>query len=89
MCVVCVSCLTAFCVLSDFTKLDWESWVGAMSDNKDDWTTIIDKIYLFADTTPDRIPLTDWYWTSSGRFRGFIARPVLGAVYAKLLLHQQ
>lgn len=76
-------------VRSDFTKLDWESWVGAMSDNKDDWTTIIDKIYLFADTTPDRIPLTDWYWTSTGRFRGFIARPVLGAVYAKLLLHQQ
>lgn len=72
---------------SGFTKLDWESWVGVMSNNPDDWNTIMDRIYQFAHTTPDRVPLTDWYWASTGRLQGFIARPVLGAVYAKLLLH--
>jgi len=74
-------------VRSGFTKLDWESWVGVMSNNPDDWNTIMDRIYQFAHTTPDRVPLTDWYWASTGRLQGFIARPVLGAVYAKLLLH--
>lgn len=29
--------------------------------------------------------LMDWYWTKSGRMRGFVARSVVGGVYMELL----
>jgi hypothetical protein len=70
---------------SDFTKLDWQAWVAAMASDAD-FKTIIHAIYQFAHTTPDRVPLTDWYFTSTAKQRGFQARTVVGGVYAKMLL---
>lgn len=71
---------------STFTKFDWQSWVAAMSLRKADYETIYHRLYLFAHQTPDRVPLSDWYWTLTGRMTGFKARTVVGALYGQLLV---
>ena len=70
---------------ADFTKADWMMWVAAMG-SQDQFQTLVDKLYLFANTTPDRVPFTDWYYTSTAKRRGFTARPVMGGLYARALL---
>jgi len=70
---------------SDFTKLDWLSWIAAMA-SPTDFNTFIHAIYEFAHNTPDRVPLCDWYFTSSAKKTGFQARTVVGGVYGKLLV---
>ena len=70
-----------------FTKLDWLSWIAAMASNKNDRLNLFQRIYDFANETPNRVPLTDWYDTVTGHQSGFQARPVLGGVYAWILLH--
>jgi len=74
---------------SDFTKLDWLSWMAAMAPNASDSDRMISAIYKFADETPDRVPLSDWYYTTSGKKSGFQARTVVGGFYAKALLSKK
>ena len=69
-----------------FTKLDWEAWIAAMAPNPADRTEIFERIYKFANETPQRVPLTDWYDTVQGTQKGFQARTVLGGLYAWMLL---
>jgi len=68
---------------ADFTKTDWLMWVAAMG-NKEQFQAITDAVYKFANETPDRTPFTDWYETSTGRRKGFTARPVIGGLFAKV-----
>ena len=35
-------------------------------------------LFNFAQTSPDRVPLSDWYDPATGRVIGFRARPVVG-----------
>jgi len=70
-----------------FTKLDWSMWVAAMATDAQ-FQTIVAKIYKFANESPDRVPLTDWYDTVSGKVTGFRARTVLGALFAKILISE-
>lgn len=69
-----------------FSKLDWLSWMAAMAPKEEDRQTLFDAIYNFANETPDRVPLTDWYETDTGRHTGFQARTVLGAFYGYMLI---
>lgn len=68
-----------------FTKLDWESWSAALATSKTDFMTLFDGVYNFAQRTPTRVPLSDWYWTVDGTQTGFQARPVVGGVYMEML----
>lgn len=52
---------------------------------QDQFNTIMNAIYKFANETPNRVPLTDWYDTIAGTQTGFQARPVVGGVFAKML----
>ena len=70
---------------SDYTKMDWEVWTATMADNQADFDAIMTPIYQFIDKTPDRLPMTDWYYCSNAKFRGFIARSVIGGVFIKML----
>lgn len=70
-----------------FTKLDWESWSAALTTSKAAFRRMFSGVYNFADRTPTRVPLSDWYWTVDGTQTGFQARPVVGGVYMEMLTH--
>lgn len=70
---------------SAFTKLDWESWTAALAGPQE-FRSLFSGVYNFANQTPTRVPLSDWYWTVDGTQTGFQARPVVGGVYMKMLL---
>ncbi len=45
----------------------------------------VPKLYLFAQKTPNRVPVTDWYIVDNAQQRGFQARSVVGGFYIKML----
>lgn len=71
-----------------YQKLDWMTWGSALSDDRDTFIALFDRVYRMANETTDRWPLTDLFdTTTAGIVYYFRARPVVGAVYAPMLLH--
>ncbi len=68
-----------------FTKLDWLYWIAAMG-TKEQFQQLNHAAFRFANETKNRVPLTDWYETTDASLKGFIARPVVGGIWAKMLL---
>jgi hypothetical protein len=69
----------------EFTKLDWILWSASLTGSREDFAALVAPVYDFLENTPDRVPMTDWYWTKDAKMRGFRARPVVGGVFIKLL----
>lgn len=71
-----------------WVKTDWLSWAACLSGNDDDFAFFFWPIFKFANTTSSRHPFTDLYDTKSGKqsWGGFVARPVIGGIFARLLL---
>lgn len=74
---------------ADYTKLDWSVWTASLASNPEQFDAILDSIYRWLNETPDRVPLSDWYDTKTGKQIGFQARSVVGGVYMKMLLDKQ
>jgi hypothetical protein len=70
----------------DYSLVDWTVWSAALSDSKETFESLIEPIYRLADESPDRVPLTDWYGTVNGKHLYFQARPVVGAIFIRMLL---
>jgi hypothetical protein len=70
---------------SKYTKLDWILWTATLTQSRDDFLALVRPVYRFLNETPDRVPMTDWYWTHDARRRGFQARPVVGGVFLQML----
>jgi hypothetical protein len=68
-----------------YTKLDFAAWSGAMCDSREEFERFISPLYDFANETPDRQPLSDWYQTTSGKDMGMHARSVVGGLWARML----
>jgi Domain of unknown function (DUF1793). len=70
---------------SDYTKSDWIVWTATLTDDAEAFKALVDPIMAFAKESPDRVPMSDWHFTSSGEVRGFQARSVVGGYFIKLL----
>jgi hypothetical protein len=79
-----------------YVKTDWLSWAAAMADATEDHPTgqtfydFMHPIFLAVNSTVDRNPFTDLYdtGTAAQSDSGFIARPVIGGIFAHALLRQ-
>jgi hypothetical protein len=69
----------------DYTKLDWTLWTATLTQDKADFTTLLDPDYRFLNETPNRVPMTDWYDTKTAKMVGFQARSVVGGVFLEML----
>jgi hypothetical protein len=68
-----------------YTKLDWVVWSATLAESSQDFEALIAPVYDFANDSPTRVPLTDWYWTTDATQVGFQARSVVGGVFIKML----
>ena len=68
-----------------YTKNDWITWTATLADKPEDFKTLFDPVYHFAESTPQRVPLSDWYITDNAFMVGFQARSVVGGFFIKML----
>lgn len=69
----------------DYTKTDWIMWTATIADTQEEFCKFIDPVYDFMNKTQDRVPMSDWIYTSEAVHRGFQARSVVGGYYIKML----
>jgi hypothetical protein len=73
-------------VPQSYAKTDWELWTAAWLHSYPIRDELIAREYLYANTTPTRVPFGDLYDTISGQNSGFRARPVQGGIFSLLAL---
>jgi hypothetical protein len=66
---------------SDYTKSDWILWCSALTDDSDKTAELIKPVYKFLQDTPDRLAFSDWYFTSTAKYKAFINRTVQGGLF--------
>jgi hypothetical protein len=70
---------------ADYTKVDWLMWTTAISDDKEYFSRVCESIVNMINETTDRVPLTDWYYTSTAAYEHFRNRSVVGGLFINLL----
>jgi hypothetical protein len=70
---------------TDTSLIDWALWSIALARNESDFRALLDPIWRYANETPSRVPLSDWFITTDARQKGFQARPVVGGIFIKML----
>jgi hypothetical protein len=72
-----------------YTKLDWITWTASLATADSDFRAFIVPVVRMLQETPDHVPMTDWYWTTTAKKTGFQARSVVGGVLVKMLLDHE
>ena len=70
------------------TKLDWLVWAACLTGEPEDRDALLAPLDAWLDAAPDRVPLSDWFETQTGRQargHGFFARSVVGGVFLPML----
>ena len=70
---------------SDYTKIDWLMWSTCVYKDKDYFDAVCQSIVNMINETLDRVPLTDWYYTSTADYRNFRNRTVVGGLFINML----
>jgi len=68
-----------------YTKLDWVTWTATLTGSRADFEALVNPVFDMLNATPNRVPMTDWYWTHDATKVGFQARSVVGGVFLRLL----
>ncbi len=68
-----------------YTKSDWILWAAALGNDKEQLERFCAPVARYIRETPSRVPFSDWYETTDGRYVGFIARSVQGGIFMPLL----
>ena len=74
-----------------YQKLDWLTWGATLAPNGAEFTAMFSAVFRMANSTKSRWPLTDLYDTVTGDITwlgpcSFRSRPVVGAVFAPMLV---
>ncbi len=70
---------------TDTCLIDWALWSIAPARNDADFQALLEPIWRYANETPSRVPLSDWFVTTDAKQKGFQARPVVGGIFIKML----
>lgn len=70
---------------SDYTKIDWLMWSTCIWDDKAYFDAVCESMVNMINETLDRVPLTDWYFTSTADYCAFRNRSVVGGLFINLL----
>ena len=70
---------------ADYTKSDWIVWTATLCKTKADFENYIEPLWRAYNVMPSRVPMTDWYFTTTSSQRGFQNRSVIGGLFIKLL----
>ena len=68
-----------------YTKSDWTVWAATLAGDRATFRRIVAPLARFYGATPDRTPMTDWYWADTCHQVGFQARSVQGGLWMKVL----
>lgn len=68
-----------------YTKNDWITWTATLASDKKGFQAIFDPVFGFANQTPQRVPVSDWYITDNAYMVGFQARSVVGGFFIRML----
>ena len=72
-------------IRSDYTKSDWQMWSTVLTSDKKYAQKIIESMWDMLCDTDDRVPFSDWYFTSTPKQRGFQNRSVQGGLFINML----
>ena len=70
---------------TDTCLIDWALWSISLARTEADFQKLFAPLYRYANETPSRVPLSDWFTTTNGKMKAMQARPVVGGLYMKLL----
>ena len=70
---------------SDYTKIDWLMWSTVIYNDKEYFDSVCESIVNMINETVDRVPMTDYYYTSTAAHRAFRCRSVVGGLFINLL----
>ena len=70
---------------SDYTKIDWLMWSTCIHPDEEYFRRVCEAMVNMVNETLDRVPLTDWYYTSTADYVAFRNRSVVGGLFINLL----
>lgn len=63
--------------------IDWALWSIALAGRDADFQRLLEPIWRYANETPNRVPLGDWFDTTTAAHKGMQARPVVGGLFIR------